>query len=206
MRRLIAVLLVSVPSIANAAEETKFEGFEVGARLGYQTPTGDFAKDAAMKDAFGGSALVGLDAGYRINRMFYAGVTGTWVPSTKYEPCPDCTIGGYRAGVLVRVHLAPELDPIDPYLALGVGIEQLTAEVKYYDSITKTNVSRSDTIKGWEWANLVAGADYRVTPNVLAGAFLGYSIAQFDKIGGAEIVDKAKHHWITLGVSGRYHF
>ena len=193
------------PSSAQATEP-EARGVELGARLGYQLPGGEFRKGSPMGDELSNGALVALDVGYRVHPLLALVASGVYVPSLEFKTCPGCSASGLRAGVSARVHPLRGASglPVDPWLSIGVGYDTLTTQVRYYDSITRLNTDETRKASGFEAVNLAVGADLAILPELAAFAFASYSRAAYTTWGDAKIGDPSAHHFVVLGVGGRY--
>jgi hypothetical protein len=71
------------------------------------------------------------------------------------------------------------------------------------------------TTKGFEFANLQAGIDYKVMHNLGIGPFVSFSLGEFNASsansggtlgvpGANDITDKTLHEWLVIGVKGAF--
>ncbi len=206
MRRLLSGLAIGMAWVgtANAAEApARVEGFELGARLGTQLPGGESQKGRKLSDDVAAATMLGLDAGYRVNRLLHVGATLLWAPSLQYTACVGCSGSVLRPAVGVRIHPTEGL-PVDPWLSLSIGWERVSFQTTFYDSIRRVEVERKSTTSGPEWLNLGVGADYPLLPALTLNAFVAYSIGRYTSVSDGALGDPAVHNWLSLGVGGRY--
>jgi hypothetical protein len=175
----------------------------------------------------------GVDAaGYRFTPRFYAGVYFTYgvgsLPSGVGQSCASpgagCSLRDLRLGVDVQVHVLP-MKRLDPWIGLGAGYEWLDAS--WNDGFVSWPwfgaLHGSDhggdvgaELRGWEFADLQAGFDYRLAAQWAVGPVLMLSLAEFDTYSQylpstqyapsssrSSSVDKSLHAWLLLGVRGR---
>jgi len=72
----------------------------------------------------------------------------------------------------------------------------------------------TQTVKGFEFANLQAGGDFKVADHVGVGPFVSFSLGEYSsvsmdpEIAGMvdEIPNKAIHEWLVIGVKGSFNF
>lgn len=187
-------------------------GVDLGVRVGYALPFGNFNGDDKVSDNLSGAIPLVLEAGYRINANFTVGALfQLGIAQVKENDTTDCGGGVncsakvWRAGVEALYNF--NLDSVvTPWVGLGVGYEWMTL------SVSAGGLEGSATIKGWEFATLHVGADYRVTPQLALGPFASFSLAQYSsasmEAGGVsqsmDLMDKKMHEWLQLGVRGKF--
>ena len=193
----------------------------LGLRLGYGIPLGNAAgasdvpgdQDAKLSDTYSGMIPIWLDLGYFVTPNIMLGLYGHYgigLIADGEEGCPegaDCSGSVIRFGVQGQYHLSRG-QSLDPWFGLGVGYE--LASAKFSGGGQDLTV----TVKGFEFANLQAGVDFKVADNVAVGPFVSFSLGQYSsqsvdpEIPGLsdDIPNKAIHEWLTLGVKGSFGF
>lgn len=179
---------------------------KVGLRLGYMLPMGDSAKDVKLSDSVSGGIPIWLDLGYMVTPNIMVGLYASYaflmLSSDVKDLCDaakvDCSASQLRFGLQGQYHLSPG-QSLDPWFGLGIGMEMVDQKA----GDTKTGLS------GLEFANIMAGADFKAMDNFTVGPFLSFSIGQYSKVTGdveGDIKDKAMHQWLTIGVKGTFGF
>jgi opacity protein-like surface antigen len=210
--------LLAVPPALGA--EARGPGFELGARLGYAFAAGNVGAppngtDAALGDFVPGQWPLWLDAGYRFTGDLYLGAYFQYgigvVNDDRQAGCRnanvDCSASDKRFGIMGRYQL-PVAAPLSPWLGLGVGYEWGTF------SVHQAIIGMSNTDSSWsgfEFANLQAGADYRLGAHAAIGPFVSLSFGQFQHIETTtvtgmtttttdeDLAKKSVHEWIMIG-------
>lgn len=184
---------------ATAGGSATDKKFVLGLRLGYGLPMGSISKDVKFSDFFSSMIPIWLDVGYMVTPNVMLGVYGQY-GLVSIKNCPSgasCSAHDIRVGVQGQYHVLPS-EKIDPWFGLGIGYESLAGSV--------AGVSGSDT--GFEFANLQAGLDFKLSPAFGFGPFASFSLGQFsnETTAGqsASIPEKALHEWFTLGVRGAF--
>ena len=212
-------------------EETKKEtdedvlddsGVSFGVRAGYALPMGSVAKDAMLgagKDLsknVSGMIPIGADLGYRITPNWYIGATFTYgFVNSSGDVCkrivgaaPGCSASGsnVRIGATIRYTFSPQAK-IAPWIGIGTAYEVLSG------SVTGPNWSTDSTVKGFEYFNVQIGGDYRILTHATVGPMIGFSLGQYNSYDfsasdgrslDGDLNQTALHHWLTLGVQGKY--
>ena len=179
---------------------------KVGLRLGYMLPMGDSAKDVKLGDSVSGGIPIWLDLGYMVTPNIMVGLYASYaflmLDSKIKDACDaasvDCSASQLRFGLQGQYHLSPA-ESFDPWFGLGIGMELV--DVKQGDA--KSGLS------GLEFANNMAGGDFKAGSSLAVGPFVSFSVGQYSKTtgdNGADIKDKAMHQWLTLGVKGTMGF
>ena len=160
---------------------------------------GDLAKDAKLSDLTVAQIPIWLDVGYMVTRQLMLGIYAQYALAS----------GGHQftgSGSDIRFGVQAQYHPIeaillDPWVGLGFGYE-----------ILKTNAkigSGSVTLKGFEFANLQAGLDFRLGRFLGLGPFVSFSLGQYSSMsvsgsypGGQSggIGEKALHEWLMVGL------
>jgi len=192
----------------------------LGLRLGYGIPLGNAAnadspgdQDAKLSDTYTGIIPIWLDVGYFVTPNIMLGLYGHYgigLMADGEDGCPegaDCSGSVIRFGLQGQYHVSRG-QSVDPWFGLGVGYEIASA--------TRSALGQelTVTVKGFEFVNLQAGADFKVADNVAIGPFVSFSLGQYSSQSvdpeipglGDDIPNKAIHEWLTLGVKGSFGF
>jgi outer membrane protein W len=197
--------------------------FVLGLRLGYALPMGATSENndgssEKMSDGVSGHFPIWLDVGYMVSQEFLIGLYGQYafggVAGQLKAQCDQassfglsCSARDIRFGLQFQFHPVHDAK-VDPWLGVGVGYEWLTV------SISGAGQDGSTTGKGFEFANLQAGLDYKALPNFGVGPFVSFSLGQYDSVSnsgslaeassGGDIANPALHEWLTFGVRGAF--
>lgn len=184
----------------------------IGARLGFGLFLGKATGDEPPLADFSNKVPIWIDLGYRFSPNFLVALYGQYAFATL--SCPTgfrCTGASVmRFGVQAQYGFAPDAT-IAPWVGLGVGYEIVSA------TLTTGGVENSFNLKGVEFLNLQAGADYMVSKAVGIGPFLSFSLGRYSsgsKDGPALTVPneptdggipkKEFHEWLVFGVRGAF--
>ncbi len=199
----------------------------LGVRLGYGIPLGKVNGDvtvlgttvegAKLSDVYSGMIPIWLDLGYFVTPNIMVGLYGHYgiglikdSGGAGEEGCPesaDCSGSVVRIGLQGQYHLSRG-ESLDPWFGLGIGYEWAS------QSVSAGGVDVSQTVKGLEFLNLQAGADFKVANNVGIGPFASFSLGQYSSFSGesplgdteGDFDEKAMHEWLVLGVHGAFGF
>jgi hypothetical protein len=203
------LLASAVASGQSTPPDDKQSGIELGLRLGYGLPVGDFGRplESAANEKFShwvsGQSPIWIDAGYRFNPRIYAGLAlqyaFVFANKANTMPCDGTCMRGLKIGVGFAWHLKPSA-PFDPWVGIGAGYEWLGSDQR---------ITRS-TSRGFEFANLQLGGDFAVARTMRVGPFASLSFGQFSTItiagkpyaGTQDFVEKSVHGWLVFGVRG----
>lgn len=229
MQRVLAVsclsLVVLCAGVARAQDGVpggQRGAIQVGLRLGYGIPLGHTGRTAAdtqdhtLSSTIKGQIPIGVDAGYLFNSNLYLGLSFQYgvgfIGSDSSnvgcdQPQINCSTNDIRLGVNVQYHITP-LAAFDPWVGVGIGYEWLGI------SFESGSTSVSGTTSGFEFANFQLGGDFDLAPSFRMGPFVSLSVGQYQSVsvsGGGrsvseDLVDKALHEWLLLGVRGVYNF
>jgi outer membrane protein W len=195
--------------------------FVLGLRFGYALPMGSTAENNdgssnKMSDGVSGQFPIWLDAGYMVSEdvMFglywqyaFGGVAGPLKTQCDQASSAgiSCSASDIRFGLQVQFHPVHDGN-VDPWLGVGAGYEWLTV------GLSGAGQDGSTTAKGWEFANVQAGVDFKAAHNLGIGPFVSFSLAQYDSTSnsgtvaqvspGGDIANPALHQWLTFGVRG----
>ena len=145
-----------------------------------------------------------VEAGYRVTPPLTLGVFFQYAfaqgPSTCGDFGIDCSGSVKRLGVQ-GIYPAAHARGVRSLVRAGLGYEWMTASVGTLDV----------AFHGFEFLNLQLGGEFRVSPQVGLGPYLGLSVARYDgavpRLGGGtdvDIDDKAFHEWIQIGIRARF--
>lgn len=190
-------------------------GFSFGARAGYGAPLGKTSQGSDLSRTFSGSIPLQIDAGWRFSPKVYTGLyfqfAGAQLDSQVRKGCDangvSCSSSVLRLGADLVYTFVPRAR-LAPWAGIGLGFE--TATVK----AAQAGQSVQLTFKGFEFAHLAAGLDFRLWPAVRLGPFASGTLAQFtsvdtpvdpvtNQIGATRSLDiqqKAIHGWLQLGI------
>jgi hypothetical protein len=187
-------------------------GFQLALRTGAAVPIGNVSSTTAMSDALSIQVPLIVDIGGRpIPRLFVGAYLGTALggaagklAATCQQLAVNCIGVGFRGGVLVEYSLHPEA-AINPWFGYAFAYE-----IGLSSGSNGTN-SISNTVRGFEYAHLLAGADFRLQEYFGIGPFLDVSLGSYDvaqsetNVGGlitklGDISGQALHAWLIFGV------
>jgi hypothetical protein len=215
---LVVAGMALIPGLAEAKT-----GFEFGGRLGFGIPLGKAEEDRDLNDTIVGQVPLWFDAGARISPNFFFGAyfgLGIGIAGeTMKDECDlaeatgaDCSLTAFdlRLGLQGHYHLMPG-ERIDPWVGAGIGYEIAGWGYKVESGGDETDVTFA--VSGFEFFNLQGGVDFQLSKKAALGPFLGFSLAQFNKVSrdcsgdfcaafdgeSDDIDDKALHQWIFLG-------
>jgi hypothetical protein len=209
----VALSLVSGPARAEMDAPPANRGFQLALRTGAAVPLGNASAAAAMSDAFSIQAPLLVDIGWKpIPHLFIGAFLGTavggaagQVERTCEQLSVNCVGVGYRAGAVVEWNVRPG-EKINPWFGYGFGYELGGSNGSNGSS------SISNSVRGFEYAHVLAGVDLRLQEYFGIGPFVDAALGTYDVAesrtnqgglvvnrGGA-IEDKSFHVWLTLGV------
>jgi hypothetical protein len=195
------------PSSTGEGISAARNGFQLGLRTGFGLPLG-------LSSIFNGQLPIWVDAGYRINPNFYVGAYFQYGIAfvNKSDGCSSpgwsCSGSDIRFGANVHYHVLPAAS-FDPWVGLGFGYEFSN----FFSSHEGTTARLG--FKGFEFVNLQVGGDYRLSRAFGVGPFASFSIGQYDfateivpgpsaMLLWGDVMDKAIHEWLVLGLRGVY--
>jgi hypothetical protein len=196
-------------------------GLSLGVRAGYGVPMGSAsgADGQALSNYFARSVPLQVEVGWRFSPRFYAGAYFQYAfaaIASKFDSqfCGagvSCSGSDLRFGADAIYTFLPHAT-IAPWVGLGAGYEIMNLRGSQGSQRVEL------TLKGLEFAHLMAGGDYRLWPNVRVGAFAALTFAQFSTLetpfaedgtfGPTRTVDlpKALHEWLQFGVRSMVDF
>jgi hypothetical protein len=196
--------MAEVPSDSNVAPAPPRTGFEVALRTGFSQPLGNLGSgyDETMSD-YPGQIPAILELGARVTPKVFVGAyfgAGLGLGNS-----PNISSTALHIGAEVQYHFVPEAGA-DPWVGYGLGYESLS------ENVFDERFTRYD---GFEFAHLMGGANFRVSPSFGLGPFLDVSLGHYTsyhfRYPGEEsyfpdqdrsISGMAVHSWITLGLRG----
>jgi opacity protein-like surface antigen len=204
-------------------------GFQTGVRVGYTYGLGVVYHGLNLSDASSGALPVLVDAGWRVLPELYLGVYGQYAPvflKTYALTCQSgwsCTAQDYRFGVQGDYHFLPQR-PFDPYVGLGAGYEILHSSfdgstvVPQGATYVRATLVEDFTDRGWEFASLTAGFDWRFSETFGVGPFLLGTVGEYNTQSGAitirsgtqqqpepvQPIQMAAHALVFVGVRGTF--
>ena len=213
------------PFLKPPQARTPESGISIGVRAGYALPLGSATGVAGdeLSKSFSGMIPLQIELGWRFSPQFYAGgffQYGFTSLASEFKANNGCDQSGVscsssdlRFGVDVVFTIAPYATVI-PWVGVGAGYE--LAKLGFSQGGQSVDV----TFKGWEFAHVSIGADYRVSPLFRIGPFVSLSFGQFQSfdtnldqttnpptVGPNRTVDvqeKALHEWLQLGIKGTF--
>jgi hypothetical protein len=194
-------------------------GLSLGVRGGYAIPFGSTsgAAGADFSKLLTGAIPLQFDLGWRFSPHWYVGGFFQYafasVGSDLNTACAgNCSASDMRFGVDVVYTFSPRAKLI-PWAGVGVGYE--------IAKITLSSGGQSveaATVKGFEFAHLGLGVDYRFAPWFRIGPFATLTLAQFSTLDSqvdfntgavgpsqsTDIPSKAFHEWLQLGIKATF--
>jgi hypothetical protein len=159
----------------------------------------------AMSDTWTGSVPLGVAGRYRFTPGLSAGVYFQWGPAFVTSggfPGVAATSGyDMRVGIEAVYGFLPDA-PWNPWVSLGTGWEWTQV----------AGQGSTVTLSGWEFLNVQAGLDFRLSPTFGVGPYLGFvggNYTNFSSVSGG--IDaggaipsggRAFHGWIQFGIKG----
>ncbi len=173
-------------------------GLQFGLRTGVIEGTGVVYSGLNLRDASSAAIPIIADLGWRIIPQLYVGAYGQFaaVITKNNVNCPDgfdCAAQDWRFGIGADFHFLPS-SRFDPYVGLSSGYEILhssaTGNVPIPTPLGSVNgfVSGHAIDRGWEFANLSVGFDYRAADFFGFGPFLSASIGEYNVRTGSQVV------------------
>jgi hypothetical protein len=176
-------------------------GLQVGLRVAYTDGLGVVDQGVNLSDASSGALPILIDVGWRFLPELYVGLYGQYAPvflKTYEVTCPSglsCSAQDWRFGVEADYHFPAVLRPeLDPYVGLGAGYEILQSSFHGPHTflvgtmLVPGVIDASFTDRGWEYASLTLGLDWRFGHMLGAGLFLTGSVGQFDTQTGTFVI------------------
>ncbi|HEY6556793.1 MAG TPA: hypothetical protein VI072_05955 [Polyangiaceae bacterium] len=180
--------------------------FFIGLRLGYGIPLGtvDGVTDGKLSDFASGQIPIWIDLAYRVTPNILVGLYASYGFAIMGDFCDegDCSGADIRFGLQGQYHLSPG-ESFNPWFGLGIGYE-----IFDYSLESEDGSSQEGSLKGFEFVNLQAGGDFKLSDSVGIGPFVSFSLGQYSTVGFGDqsesLDEKALHEWLTLGVRGAF--
>lgn len=219
-RKIFAALAVLTATLAAPARAGETSGLSLGLRAAYGVPIGDAAEGTRLSELATGAAPVQLEAGWRFDEHWLAGVYFAWGPTFLASGAEDALeargatdVSGHfeqRLGIQGIYSFSP-VKGLAPWAGLGLGYEW----TRYADAeIGGEEVEVG--LRGFE-ATLQAGAQYPLTSRFSVGPFAAWSVGQYrstiewtERDGGVDtdadrkVEDRSIHQWLQLGLRGSF--
>ncbi|HMJ10422.1 MAG TPA: hypothetical protein VK524_03395 [Polyangiaceae bacterium] len=182
--------------------------FFIGLRLGYGIPLGKVGSipdgEIKLNDVVAGQVPIWVDLGYRVTPNLLLGLYGIYGITIMGDFCDDadsCSAKDLRFGIQAQYHVSPG-ESFNPWFGLGIGYEILDY------SVEDDNVVGEGSFKGFEFAHLQAGGDFKISDAVGLGPFVSFSLGQYSTFGFGDSSEsfekKAMHEWLTIGARGTF--
>jgi len=192
-------------------------------RTGYMVPMGDGVgaspgdppgSSNKMSDVFSGQVPLFIELGGKATpNLFVGGYLGFGfggaagqLDTACKQAAASCTAVGVRFGAEIQYHIQPA-EASNPWIGYGFGFESITL------SETVRGLSGSSSFGGLEFAHLMGGVDFRLSPVFGIGPFLDFSAGKYttyhvDVPGVAtqdgDVPTTATHEWLAFGVRGTF--
>ncbi len=179
------------------------QGVSLGVRAAWGIPVGNLDSGLSAGSAFTGALPLQLDLGYRFDRHFSAGFYFSYAPGFAND-CPPggtCSATSTRFGLQATYTLDPQ-GSLRPWFGISVGYEWISLEQ------TVAGLTASDTLSGFEWANLQVGGDVALTARLFLGPYAAISFGTLSNsdAGSIPASERRLHEWITVGLRAYYEF
>jgi hypothetical protein len=178
----------------------------VGARGAYAMPFGSKDGTATMRDTVSPQVFPEVDAGYRFKRLTLSAYVSYGFGSVSGALKDNCAAAGQscsstslRIGGLLSYAFVRPGDRVEPWLAAGLGYEDMTVK-----RLSSAWVRGSEVF-------VQGGADWRAGEAFTVGPYASLSVGAYtDAVGGGvqsgTIQDQRFHEWVTLGIRGTFEF
>ena len=185
-------------------------GPSLGLRAGYGVPFGSTAQGYDLKGNLGGLIPLWLDVGYRLNPNIFLGGFFQFGFGLSPEGCGgsiNCSQNDMRFGLQAHYHFLPA-KIYDPWIGIGAGYEIFRQSVS---GNLFGPFSGSGSASGFEFGNVQAGLDLKISKGFTLGPFATFTLAQFSSgdltLTGtgttttqSGIQNKALHEWLMFGL------
>lgn len=210
MRLVAAAALLALATPASGADAPRAErGPVFSLRAGLGIPSGDVVRAGpAVGDLAERKFPLGFDLGYRLGRRLWVQLGFELAPATPpaalCEGGTSCSASDVRVGAGLVFRVLPGAR-VDPWLALGAGVEVLSAEGRSGAAPGRTR---------WSWAGpelpyVEVGADVALSSWIAVGPWASISFARYtsDSVkpdGGEEVSGathgRTVHRWVAGGL------
>jgi len=212
-----ALLAVGLAAPAGAGELAEPSdppvAFTLGARVSVALPMGSVSSDPTtgpllIDELVTLSIPLQLDAGVTLFHRWFVGayVQYGWsvLQVGQCKKGDACKLTGLRVGVQALFSLHDRGDT--PWAGVGTGYEWL------FTRYSRTGVTTTLDVGGWEFVNLQAGYDVVVSPGWKVGPWISGSVGEFSRASrkdsgqatDQDIPNKAVHGWLQMGVKGSF--
>lgn len=219
--------IVDAPAARAESHDSPPIRFELGTRIGYSFPSGDYltgasfdrpSVDAATPSTKSSLPLI-ADLGLRIGSHWYMGgffqyaLVGTDCLQASQGWKINCDAHDIRVGAAFRYHFAPR-GSVDPWVGWGLGYEWLSTSIA--GTSNQGDVSVSQTFGGWNLLDVMFGVDVHATRSFGFGPYaeLTYGTFANDSVqasgsgqsasASGSISSTSQHQWFTIGVRGAF--
>jgi hypothetical protein len=199
-----------------------------GLRAGYAFPVGDALSNGAVGESFKESDLyrgvipLQIEAFWRITPSLSAGLYGSYGYGFEGKQLRDfCDTPGascpapidWRYGAQAAWSFGPQ-GPVEPWVGLGGGMRIAHFKVRGFSTLLSPVSGDLDgSLRGWE-LNLQGGADWRLSPRVVAGPYVQAAVGQYrvqdisfgslGTVAGGAVDSPQTHGFVTVGLRGRF--
>lgn len=194
-------------------------GFQLALRAGVALPIGSAAgasgtqTDRSMGSFVSTQVPFTLDIGWKVIPHLFLGIYGGFAAGGggyTYN-CGDtqihCVSVSLRAGLQAQVNILPARK-VNPWVGYGIGFDSTAVGV----SREGTSDTDSYGFGGWDFAQLMAGIDFRLTKVFGIGPYGQLTLGQYSatsaKVAGTQtsgsVENSAMHEWLALGVRGTF--
>jgi hypothetical protein len=166
---------------------TSDRAFAVGARLGFGLPLGSMGGESsessvALSNLTSGGVPAQLDVGYFITPNLYVGGSFQYAFLTFAMDCPSpasCSTSQLRFGVNASYVFKP-VGKVTPWAGLGLGYEFVRLGISA--TVQGQSFNMSQTLRGFEFANLQGGADFQIGKSLWVGPYATFTVGQFTNV------------------------
>ncbi len=181
-----------VPAITHA--------FEIGLGGGYTQGWGDVGNGmSSLDDLSKAGGTVELRLGYRATPHLTFGAYGSYAQFAEGDRLSNTDVRSSTAGAFADWHFLPAGE-IDPWVSLASGWRGEWLDGM--DGVTSMN--------GWDIARLQVGVDFRMTPEVAIGPFIGAGVTTFftkedaGETSFSNIQDPKANAFVFAGLEARF--
>ena len=219
-KTLVAAIVILSAAIAGPTRADETSGLSLGLRAAYGVPLGDAGDGANLNDLATGAAPVQLEAGWRFDEHWLAGVYFAWGPTFVGDGARSALqargatgVGGHfeqRIGVQGIYTFSP-LRGFSPWAGVGLGYEW----TRYADAKVEGREVEVG-LRGFE-AMLQVGAEHRLSDRFSVGPFATFNVGQYrstiewaegeagiDTSAESDIADRGIHEWLQFGIRGSF--
>lgn len=212
MRSVVLVFVPVLLAAAARADDGRQRRFDVGASFGYAFPAGSSERGADLGDVTFGNAPIGLDATYRLTRLFALGISGRYgfVIPTLCSGGSDCLGSlGHVVDLVARARFyLPRLLGAEPYADAGVGYEWFAAK------LVDTGQTSTHSYNGPIFLCTEAALPFELGKGWTLGPALGLSLGTFVdshlQAAGLSrdlgVGDPSVHAWLSVAVRASFRF